>query len=655
MRRRDFLAAMAAASVLLSIGWNMPAATQQKAIGRESEIKNDAGLFTQSELTPVGQYYEASVPDTLDLAERARLAVRGLINFGDAQRSYENYQIGYFNAQPAWASHFGAVGCNWGKLTESILMTRHMSGSKENLAKEEEMFKGILRLINDKGEFAVDASHSWCKDSQPNDSLIPANTSRMLLGFLVQDQLRPSPKLTQLIVRMADSISAAAKIEGDCAYLPGRRTPPWIVGNSGVLGDFQFIWSEGESLRGLVRAYTLTGDRKYLDMAAKFKNALMDPKYWVPEVAPKAVVASEHGQFDGHLHSYLQALMGLIGYAEVTNDAQLKEFVRESYEYARNFGIARIGLYGEMCATGDMTWLAIKLSDLGVGDYWEDIDQYVRNQLVEQQATDAHQMHKVNATMPKLVLDAAKGAKMQLGEVELVDPKYAKMGLTTDHVIDRFVGAWRSDACNPAMIHPQNFIFVVCCTGNNPPALYAAWEATVRCNDGIAQVNLLLNRASPWLDIDSYLPYEGKVVIRNKTAKQMFLRIPRWVDQSKVTVAVNGKARGYAWVGRCLFLDGTQAGDQVRVEFPMVESKETYTLKWKPESRWLEGINPGPRWKPADSPGRYTFLMKGNTLIDVSPRPQGPGFPLYQRTYYQQTKAPTKQVTRYISPVTVKW
>jgi len=34
----------------------------------------------------------------------------------------------------------------------------------------------------------------------------------------------------------------------------------------------------------------------------------------------------------------------------------------------RNFGIARIGLFGEACTTGDMTLLAIKLSESGVGD-----------------------------------------------------------------------------------------------------------------------------------------------------------------------------------------------------------------------------------------------------------------------------------------------
>ena len=45
-------------------------------------------------------------------------------------------------------------------------------------------------------------------------------------------------------------------------------------------------------------------------------------------------------------------------------------------------------------------------------------------------------------------------------------------------------------------------------------------------------MNLLLNRASPWLDVDSYLPYEGKMVIRNKTCERVSIRIPSWVDRS---------------------------------------------------------------------------------------------------------------------------
>ena len=48
----------------------------------------------------------------------------------------------------------------------------------------------------------------------------------------------------------------------------------------------------------------------------------------------------ERAQFAGHHHSYTAALMGLLRYAEATNDRQVAEFVRAGYEFLRGFGIA---------------------------------------------------------------------------------------------------------------------------------------------------------------------------------------------------------------------------------------------------------------------------------------------------------------------------
>jgi hypothetical protein len=98
-----------------------------------------------------------------------------------------------------------------------------------------------------------------------------------------------------------------------------------------------------------------------------------------------------------------------------------------------------------------------------------------------------------------------------------------------------------------------------------------------------------------------------------------------------------------------------RAGDQIRIDFPVVESKETHTLKWRAEDMWLETTNPGNNWKPHDPPDRFTLHLKGNTVVDIEPRAKGPGYPLYLRDQYKGTTAPTKQVMRYVSPVIVKW
>ena len=51
-----------------------------------------------------------------------------------------------------------------------------------------------------------------------------------------------------------------------------------------------------------------------------------------------------------------------------------------------------------------------------------------------------------------------------------------------------------------------------CCTANGAVGLYYAWHGITRFDQssGTATVNLLLNRAAPWLDVDSWLPYEGR-------------------------------------------------------------------------------------------------------------------------------------------------
>ena len=620
MRRRDFLSTTAASAALRLSPLKAFNSAQHRAPAWR-EPKSDAELFLQEDLTPSGPYYKAIVPDTLDLAERGHLSVRGFMNCLDPGRSYEPYQLAFFDSNPPYMSHYGALGNNWGKVAEGIFMGRHMSGSTEGLREQTTMLKGILSLIGTNGEFAVDDSHSVWASSIRNEDIRPMDTTRVYMSLMVHNQLRPSARLMRLIARMADSVCDRAKIRDDCAYL--TEVASEAAGSEiGVSGNSQTMLIHGTALHGLSRVYDLTGEAKYLELSTKLKNLALKPEYWVPESASKATVAGGHAHIEGHLHSCTTALMGLLWYAGVTNDARVKEFVRGRYEYVRNCGIARIGLFGETCIAADMTWLAIKLSDMGVGDYWEDADQYVRNQLSEQQVTSAATMKSVVASMP--------------ARAEMKDPEYARLGATTDHVIERSVGAYLAGASNPTLIGLDNLRWTACCWGDCPPALYAAWEAIARYDAGVAQINLLLNRASPWLDVNSYLPHEGKVMIRNKAAQRVLIRIPRWVEKEKVFAQVNDRLWGAFWFGRYLCLERLRAGDEVRIEFPMVESKETYTL-------------------PHEPPDRFTFTLRGNTVVDINPRTKAPGYPLYEREADKRVTAPMHEVMRYVSPVLVKY
>ena len=126
------------------------------------------------------------------------------------------------------------------------------------------------------------------------------------------------------------------------------------------------------------------------------------------------------------------------------------------------------------------------------------------------------------------------------------------------------------------------------------------------------------------------LPYEGKVVIHNKMAKSLSVRIPRWVDRSAVKVQAGGRTLTPPWLNRYLLVGSINAGAVITITFPMVTTTEKYSLKWRQTEFWQECSLPHPSWSN-DHPAVYTMTFKGNTLVDISPRDSGKGIPLYRR------------------------
>jgi hypothetical protein len=110
-----------------------------------------------------------------------------------------------------------------------------------------------------------------------------------------------------------------------------------------------------------------------------------------------------------------------------------------------------------------------------------------------------------------------------------------------------------------------------CCTGSSTRTLYYVWEHMLEHNDGELRVNLLLNRASRWADVYSYIPYQGRVDLKIKEeCRSVWLRAPEWLGPGspEMMCAVNGKARSLHWEGRYVDAGPLTPGDSVVVTFP---------------------------------------------------------------------------------------
>ena len=652
MKRRMFLKAAATSAAVGAAG--LGAARTLRAAAAEDR-KTDR--------------YKAVVPNTLDLAERAALAVNALTGAVDPNRKYETAHCASMYHRPAYFSYKGGAGCH-PKVVQVLPMMRIISGSTLRADYDERTTELAVNRVEDDGLWWLKVDEApWDKALYQRDFHQPTPHNRLLIALLERYQVDGNAHWLDIARRMADGIAKVVRWTGDRAWNGENltREGKWVWPGPGYdvakakeivtapdlsnpnTNSAQNIYAVGNNLRGLARWYAVSGDpkaRTVADGIARHMMKVFGGKD--PDDFPSMIAGREHGFWGGHFHSWTMGMIGMAEYAIATGNQDAARYIRGFYEYARLHGIARMGFfpatvgtladmhkgcrgwYGpragmpcEGCGIGDMVYLATLMSEAGLADYWEDVDQYVRNHLVEHQWVD-------RSLMKNILLAHAEFTP---------DPLYQRAG---DEVLDCLVGGFSS------ITDPTWNIgwYTQCCNSNIPQGMYKAWSGILRPQGDGVQVNLLLNRASAWMDIDSYLPYEGKVVLKNKTARSASVRIPRWADRSAVRCKANGGERPNIWLNNYLLIRDLSPNDVITIEFPIVETVERYTEKvYETE---------------------YTLRMKGNTVVDISPRgdrpnriadgmddggtfPVNTGYPIYQRDHYKANKAPMKTVERYVA------
>lgn len=84
--------------------------------------------------------------------------------------------------------------------------------------------------------------------------------------------------------------------------------------------------------------------------------------------------------------------MAMLEYALAAGDDDMRDFVVKSFDWRKSkcdtigyfpFYIDNPEFTGcEICAVADAIALSLRLSEEGVGDYWDEVDRWTRNMLV---------------------------------------------------------------------------------------------------------------------------------------------------------------------------------------------------------------------------------------------------------------------------------
>lgn len=532
-------------------------------------------------LTPMpqvrGERYQATIPDTLDIQQRAELVLNTMTNCTDPKNNYAPYDnMNIYNNPPILRD---TTMIN-GKYVEATALLRYLTGSTTNRHVDQAWRSAYL------GGFT---GYPWWG----------VDPGRMLAYLGNNYRIEHNPCWLELSKQVIERATQEAVYQDDYCYYPdsqGGMPTGWDAAYAG--------WT----LQGLTQLYRATQNTQALELAGKVARYLKD----------HAMIFDRDGHFlarhpssNGlalHFHIHGNALEGLSAYALAANDLEFAAFARSSYEWARATGSALTGFFPEYihdwpddrpyidcetCCTADMIQIAMTLSEAQPGDYWEDVDRYIRNQFIEMQLLDGKWIDQMVARIPPTPLEANQDG---------------------ERVSERLVGSFASWAsANDWYIEGQPGT-TFCCIGNGARALYYVWEKMIGLTNGTLGIHLLLNRASPWADVDSYLPYEGRVDVKMKVTCDLKVRIPEWVKPDEVVGLVNGEARQLAFQGRYALMRSVEPGDLVTITFPIFEQSVDTTIGNVP----------------------YTLIIKGNDVVSIDP--PGKWVPFYQRAKYRENQ-----------------
>jgi len=589
----------------------------------------------------VGQRYKAQVPDTLDLADRMALAVNALSNVWRPERQWALEFVTRFDTQPATSNVCTMTDAYLNippKFIEALTVCRLASGNTDRLHVDYGVLCSQLSFLGKDWltYCPPEAVKGVKKDCYSEDWA----EGRMLIALSMLAQIDKDPRWVEIGKRKIDRLLSFTREKEGFRYLwksryhPGDNPPVDAVepySTSGMHAKtfksqaMAVAYSMGAIGHGAGLFYRVTGYEQARELSGGLSR-------W----ALARIFKHKDGHWDfWHFHHSLYALIAICEYGLATNDREILKRVDSCYRWARGQGDSLTGFYpecmpgsppfegrarrggntAETCEIADMVVLALKLTRAGIGDYWDDVDRWTRNMLSQGQYCDASLIDGIP--------DSYFTSRQKNNSVPQQSPGVRQ------RMLGSFWGWMRANEGLGVHDTPKGKKLVRhavmhCCTANGARTLYYIWDSIVDKENDLVRVNLLLNRASPWLDVDSFLPVEGKVVLHIKNAPKVAVRMPEWCDPNDVTIGAKENKIETNVQGHYVHLCGLKPNDTVSLTFPVPTREIEHTIGQIP----------------------YKLTIRGSSVVKIDPA--GVAYPLYKN---QHTGA-IKQKIRFVPNTT---
>lgn len=384
-------------------------------------------------------------------------------------------------------------------------------------------------------------------------------------------------------------------------HIPGMRIPEEIYTEHGFIVD-PAHYGGGVLILPLAVFYEKTGDEEALYLLRKLTNFIIHHSRMFGNDGSFRSLGRYND--DGHFHSKMGTVAGIIRYAICINDKGLLEWADQVYRWARSMGSATgwfpegVGTNGrkpvkaqgiyfventphsETCCTTDMIHCALYLSKCGFRDYWDHAEEYL-NYLLASQITDVS----------------------WAGEIT---DRYDDDTFSYKDIPDRYKGAFTGRALPNDLTNNGKIDTMACCCAAGGRGLHLLWENVITRQEGKTSVNLYISRKADDIDVISDIPDDGALTLNIKKDSHVRVRIPLWLDPGKLETLRNGSRISFIKDGGYANLGLLKAGDNVMLHFP-VTGRDTYET--------IAGTE-------------YKFTWKGSRVVSVGPA--GKHMPFYR-------------------------
>lgn len=526
------------------------------------------------------------LPATLDLRIPLRLATSCIVNRMDPNENYRPwFAVDVKNGVPTKLRHdvwdFGDMS---GRFLEALILARNMIEPTAVMLEAEQRVRNFLGSLISSNGLVMNP------DQGKQDHMFSQGSA--LFGLVTDYDDSRDPALKLRIQTLIQALNHHAQQASDYLWFPEVATSTALCSH---MAAYQVL--------PVVRFFELTGD----PTAIRYAEKLSRWAFYEDKTVTEDGVITKSG-WDGHLHAWMDTYTGVIRCARAGGDLNLQEVVRRSHKLFEWIKLNETHPFGwvadsvgsttcETCTISSAIRLALELIREGHLEYWNDIERFVRNQVIQNQFIALSHLHLQNAAV-------AHGLH----------------------------GAFESYAAPNTLIAVKNETIEGCCINGGIRCLFLAYQNAIHETDDAIRINLLISHGTAGIRVVSFFPHNGRLFLYPKCSKSIWLRCPDWLNLEDLKV--DGPA-GLTYVAEpeihSLRFAGATTGTRIVLTLPQREEAISYVVA---------GI-------------RYDVQWKGDTVTKMTPR--GETYPVYQHSAYLRSRAHSEELDGVYRQPTVFW